>query len=239
MNILITILARGNSKGVKDKNIRMLGGKPLIAYSIETAKKWGKTSKIVCSTDSEKIAKVAKKYGAEVPFLRPKELATDKSGKVPAIRHALAKCEELYAMKFDLIVDLDVTSPFRTEKDLDNCLKLFIEKRPEIIFSVIKARKSPHFNMVRCNEEGYAELAMKSKKPVLRRQDAPKVYDMNASIYFYSRSFLINEKNNSVFSSKRAMIYEMGEQSSLDIDTEIDFKFIEFLIERGFLSLDK
>jgi len=237
MNILITILARGNSKGVKDKNIRKLAGKPLIAYSIETAKKWGKAKRIVCSTDSEKIAKIAKKYGAEIPFTRPIELSTDTSGKISAIRHALIKSEEIYNEQYDLIIDLDVTNPFRNEKDLENCLRLFTQKRPEIIFSVVKARKNPYFNMVKRNEKGFAELVCKSKKPVLRRQDALKVYDMNASIYFYSRSFLINESNKSVFSTKRVMIYEMAEESSLDIDRDIDFKFIEFLIENGAISI--
>ena len=134
MKILVTICARSGSKRVKNKNIRNLAGKPLIKYAIDLAIKWNKGDKIICSTDSQQIADIAKKSGAEVPFIRPKELASDKSGKVDVIRHALMKCEELFNEKYDLIVDLDVSSPIKTKEDLDKCLQIFKDKKPDIIF---------------------------------------------------------------------------------------------------------
>jgi len=237
MNILITICARGGSKGVKDKNIREIAGKPLMAYTIETAKKWGKAKRIVCSTDSQKIADIAKKYGAEVPFMRPDYLATDTIGKLPVTRHALIESERIFGERFDIIVDLDVTSPVRTVKDLDNALKIFMEKKPDVLFSVIEARKNPYFNMIELNKEGFAELSKKLEREILRRQDAPKVYEANASIYFYSRDFLLNEKYNTILSSKGAVVYVMDSANSIDIDNELDFRFIEFLLNNKVISI--
>ena len=126
MNILITICARGGSKGVKDKNIRLLSGKPLITHTIDLAKNWDKASKIICSTDSDRIAEVARQSGAEIPFIRPVELATDSVGKIDVIRHALINCEKKYNLRYDIIVDLDCTNPMRTIEDLDNCLKILL-----------------------------------------------------------------------------------------------------------------
>jgi CMP-N,N'-diacetyllegionaminic acid synthase len=237
MNILVTICGRGGSKGVRNKNIRELAGKPLIYYTIDVAKRWKKADKIICSTDSEQIAKIAKKFGAEVPFMRPEVLATDTAGKLPVIRHALRESETIYKKKFDIVVDLDVTSPLRTPQDLDNCLKLFMDKKPEVLFSVVEARKNPYFNMVELNKNGYAEVSKKSEKDFIRRQDVPKVYDMNASIYFFSRDFLLNDSHAAVLSSKRAIIYVMDNSGSIDIDSEIDFRLIEFLMQNRVVSL--
>lgn len=237
MNILITICARGGSKGVKNKNIKKLSGKPLIAYTIEIAKKWGKAKRIICSTDSENIAKVAKKYGAKVPFMRPKELAIDTSGKLPAIRHAFKMAEKIFNEKYDLIIDLDVTAPIRTIKDLDNCLRLFKKKKPEVLFSVVNARKNPYFNIVEEKDDGFITLSKKLTNPILRRQDSPEVYELNASIYFYSRNYLIDEKNKMVTLSKQAAIYIMNEYSTFDIDSELDFKVVEFLINQKVIEL--
>ena len=117
-NLLITICARGGSKGVKGKNTRSLVGKPLICYTIKQAKEWGRGKHIVVSTDSEEIAQVAKEFGVEVPFIRPAELATDISGKISAIRHAFIASEKIYREKYDMVMDLDVTSPIRKVSDL-------------------------------------------------------------------------------------------------------------------------
>lgn len=230
MNILITICARGGSKRVKNKNFRMINGKPLMVYTIEQAKRWGKAKRIVCSTDSEEIVKVAKENGIEV-IMRPDELASDSAGKVGAIRHAFNESEKLFNEKFDVIVDLDVTSPIRTVKDLDNCLKIFEEKKPEIVFSVVEARRNPYFNMVEKNKEGKVELSKKLDRLVLSGQEAPEVYDMNASIYFYSRRFLLDKSKIHPLSTENAAIYVMDEISAIDIDSELDFKYLEFLIK--------
>ncbi len=237
MNILITLCARGGSKGVKNKNIRELAGKPLIAYTINTAKKWGEASRIICSTDSKEIAEVAKKYGVEVPFIRPKKLATDSAGKIPAIRHALIECEKKYNEEYDIIVDLDVTSPIRTVDDLHNCLKIINERNAEFLLSVVKARKNPYFNMLEINKDGFAEVSKKLPQSLIRRQDAPEVYSANASIYFYKRDFLLDKRSDHPLTSKKVVIYEMGKMAAVDIDSELDFKFIEFLIKNKVVSL--
>lgn len=237
MNILITICARGGSKGVKNKNIRLLAGKPLIYYTIKVAKEWGKANKIICSTDSEDIANIAKEYGVEVPFFRPKKLSDDNAGKVSVIKHALIECEKIYGTQFDIVVDLDVTSPIRTTKDLDNAFLRFKQRDSDILFSVVESRKNPYFNMIELNKFGHAEASKKSSNKILRRQDAPKVYDANASIYFYKRDFLLNENNKSILDSKKADIFVMKDIYGVDIDSELDFKFIEFLIKEKVISL--
>jgi CMP-N-acetylneuraminic acid synthetase len=167
MNILCTICARGGSKGVKSKNTRILNGKPLIVHTIEQAKKWGRASHIIISTDSESIADISKKAGAEVPFMRPAELATDTSGKLPVLSYALYAAEEHYKTKFDVIMDLDPTAPIRKISDLNNCLELFLEKKPDSLFSAVVAPKSPYFNMVEVNSDGYAQLSKKPEKTML------------------------------------------------------------------------
>ncbi|MDE2223582.1 MAG: acylneuraminate cytidylyltransferase family protein [Candidatus Omnitrophica bacterium] len=235
INILLTIAARAGSKGVKGKNVRTLLGKPLIAHTILQALRWGKASKVVVSTDSPEIAKIARRYGAQVPFMRPAHLATDRAGKVPVIAHALKTCEEIYKTKFDAVVDLDATAPVRTVQDLDNCLALFAKHRPHTLFSVVPSHKNPYFNMVELDPSGRVRLCKQLKVKLKRRQDAPIVYDVNASIYFYDRDYLLGA-NPSVL-NKRCMVYVMNEESGFDIDREIDFKFLEFLSKEKIIHL--
>jgi CMP-N-acetylneuraminic acid synthetase len=236
MNILVAIAARGGSKGVKDKNIRLLNGIPLIAYTIIQALKWNKTTKLVVSTDSTKIAKIAKKYGADVPFLRPKELAGDNIPKIRVLRHTFISSEEIYRMKFNILVDLDVTAPIRRIEDLDNCFEIFLKESPKTLFSVVRSRKNPYFNMIEKGKDGYAQLVKFMDHPIVRRQDAPMVYSMNASIYFYSREFMLDTSYESPITD-RSSFYVMPEESRVDIDDEIDFKFVETLIKEGIVDL--
>lgn len=238
MNILLTIGARGGSKGVKNKNIRALMGKPLIAYTISQALLWGKARRVIVTTDSPQIAGAAREYGAEVPFLRPSELATDAAPKVPAIRHALIECERIHSETYDVVVDLDPTAPARSIEDLDACLALFMEKRPKTLFSVVVAHKNPYFNLVELNPDGFAHL---SKEPpggsVFARQSAPVVYAMNGSIYFYDRKYLIDEQTISPISDK-SIIHVMSDWSGYEIDREVDFDFTEFLVSKGRIRID-
>ena len=237
MNILVTICARSGSKRVKNKNTRLLAGKPLINYTIDLSKKWGKGTRVICSTDSKEIAEIAKKRGIDVPFIRPKELAEDTAGKVEVIRHAFKECEKIYKEKYDLVVDLDVSSPIKNAKDLDECFKIFKQKNPDIVFSVTNARRNPYFNMVELKDDGFVKLSKKPNKPVLRGQDAPKVFDMNASIYFYNRTFLENKKYVHPLSAPKAAIYIMPEIAAFDIDEKIDFTWIEYLIKNKVVEL--
>ena len=236
MSILGTICARGGSKGVKNKNIRNLMGKPLIAYTIEQALNWGRASEVVVSTDSEEIADVAKKCGALVPFMRPKELAADDSPKIPSIRHAMLKCEEVYKKNYDTIVDLDPTAPIRSISDIENAYKKFIERESCTLFSVIRAHKNPYFNMVELDSLGKVSLCKKLLGGVCRRQDAPAVYSMNASIYVYRREYLAEEANKYAYSDD-SDIYVMDDLSGYDIDREVDFRFVEFLVKEGWVQL--
>lgn len=232
MKILCTICARGGSKGLKDKNIRPLGGEPLIAHTIKQALKWGRARRVVVSTDSRKIAQIARRYGAEIPFMRPQTLAQDNIAKLDAIRHAMLESERYFKEEYDITVDLDVTSPLRRIQDLDGCLDTFTKKRPDVLFSVIAARRNPYFNMVEEKGDGFVRLCKQTPAGITRRQDAPQVYGMNASIYFYSKDFLLNENHKTPFSDRTA-IYVMDEASVFDIDSETDFKVIEFLMKEG------
>ena len=233
MKILGTICVRGGSKGIRNKNIRILAGKPLTAYTIEFLKKWGKADRIVCSTDSEKIAEIAEQYGVEVPCLRPPELADDKASKLSALKHIVQFCEQQENSEYDTIVDLDPTAPLRKKIHLDEAFKQFIENNANNLYSVCRAHKNPYFNMIEVDKNGYSHLCKPSN--VIRRQDAPAVFEMNASIYIYNRDFLL--KTNTIHSNK-TIIYEMPEITSVDIDSEIDFLFIEFLLEKGVFKFD-
>ncbi len=236
MRILATVAARGGSKGVKNKNIRNLLGKPLIAYTIEQVVKWNKFDKFIVSTDSQEIADAARHYGAGVPFMRPIKLASDTAGKLDVLRHTLIEAEKYYGIKFDALLDLDATAPVRTVEDIENIVNIFKVKNPDCIFSVVKARRNPYFNIVEENEDGTVKVCKQFSKEICRRQDAPVVYEMNASMYVYDRRFLLDTSNKMPY-SKKALIYEMEELSGFDIDSEIDFKFIEFLIKNDFVTL--
>jgi CMP-N,N'-diacetyllegionaminic acid synthase len=234
MIIVATICARGGSKGVPGKNIRHLCGKPLIVHTIETAQRCRLIDRIIVSTDSLQIAEIATNSGAEVPFIRPEELATDDAPKLPVIKHAIRFLETRQDYHPDIIVDLDPTSPLRTEKDIEACIKIVRDEGADNVFSVIAAHRNPYFNMVEVNN-GRVQLVKQLASAAARRQDTPPVYDMNASIYVWERDALIN--NDSLF-LERTRIYEMPEWAR-DIDGETDFKFAEFLIKEGRINVGK
>jgi len=225
--ILCTICARGGSKGVKNKNIRMLVGKPLIAYTIEAANLTNIFDHVVVSTDSDDIAEVSLHYGAEVFFKRPAELATDEAAKLPVIKHVLLESEKYYNKTFQVIVDLDPTSPLRTVDDIKGALEFFYKHNYDNIITATQSRKSPYFNMVEFDENGKLILCKKLNKQIVRRQDAPPTYDMNASIYIWKRNALLN--SNQIITDETGL-YIMPPERSIDIDNEIDFKFVEFLM---------
>lgn len=228
MKRICTICARGGSKGVKGKNTRPLLGKPLIAYSIEQAQASGLFDAIAVSSDSDLILNVAKEHGAEYLIKRPSELASDQAAKLPAIRHCVAEVERQRNGIFDTIVDLDATSPLRLVEDIGNAVVLLEESSAGNIITGMPSRRSPYFNLVELNEKGLVELSKPLKTPVVRRQDAPKCYDMNASIYVWQHEALF--RSNSIFNDD-TRLYVMPEERSVDIDTELDFKMVEFLMQ--------
>lgn len=228
VNVLCTICARGGSKGVKNKNIKELGGKPLIAYTIEQAKASKLFEHIVISTDSDAIADVAKAYGAEVFFKRSDEMASDTAGKLDVIKDAFIRSEAHYQKQYDYLVDLDATAPLRSVEDIKNSFAQFINNDNDNLITAMPSRKSPYFNLVEMENDGKVTLSKKLEGAILRRQDVPKSYDMNASIYIWKRECILKEKT--LFLDKTGL-YVMPEERSIDIDTELDFKFVEFLMK--------
>lgn len=231
MSVLCTICARGGSKGVPNKNIKELLGKPLIAYTIEQAFYCRFIDRVVVSTDSQDIAIIAKQYGVEVPFMRPSDLATDESPKLPVIQHAVRYYIENLNFKPDYVIDLDPTSPLRISDDIEKCLNLIMNDfNCDSVITGYRSNKNPYFNMVEIDPKGFAYLSKKTEKQVIRRQDAPIVYAMNASIYVWKTEVLLNQTR--IVSGKMKLI-EMPKERSIDIDTEIDFKLVELIMREA------
>jgi CMP-N-acetylneuraminic acid synthetase len=237
MNILITICARGGSKGIPGKNIKILNGKPLIYYSLNTASKFAdlfEGTDLVLSTDDESIKNQVGALGFEVDIdhTRPDFLASDTAGKIDAIEDVLKYSEEKNNKKYDFILDLDVTSPLRTLTDLENAFEI-LQNKPEAynVFSVSPANRNPYFNMVEENENGYYSTSKQGS--FLTRQSAPRVYDMNASFYIYRDTFFKDGLKKAI--TERSLIYEVP-HTCFDLDHPIDFLTMSFLMENGLLD---
>ena len=229
--LLITICARGGSKGIPGKNIKSIAGKPLIAYTIETAQKFAALHNgiIQLSTDDEQIIEVAAQWGLETNYRRPADLASDTAGKMPVIANALEHAERRQVKPFDFIIDMDVTSPLRSVKDLETALAL-LQQRSEAmnIFSVSKAHRNPYFNMVEEKGDGFVKLVKPGQ--FLTRQSAPKVYDMNASFYIFRRVFFDGAIKPVI--NDLSMAYEVP-HPCFDLDEPLDFHFMEYLMNSG------
>lgn len=241
-NFLITICARGGSKGIPNKNIKPLAGQELIAYTINHAQKFKEYLEnnhncrvnIEISTDSKKIKAVAEKYNLTNNYIRPNQLANDTAGKLGVIKDILLFSESEHSIEYDYILDLDVSAPMRTLTDLIEGLDIFLNsENASNLFSVSTANKNPYFNMVEENKDGFYSLS-KSIGTVLSRQEAPQVYEMNASFYFYKREFYTQTELN-LF--KQGLIYNMTHES-FDLDHIIDFEFLEFLITNNKLTFE-
>jgi len=229
-NIFCFIFARGGSKGVPRKNIRNLRGKPLIAYAIETGLSSDLIDRVFVSTDDLEIAEVAKNYGVEVPFIRPGDLARDDSPEWPAWQHAIREINNRRDFeKMDIFVVLPTTAPLRNVGDVDACINGFIISETDVVITVKNAARHPSFNMVSLDEDNYANLVMPVKKVVHRRQDAPSVYDMTTVAYVSRPDFILN--SSSLFEG-RVTAVKIPDERSLDIDTDLDFEFAEFLMSR-------
>ena len=235
MRTLITICARGGSKGILGKNIRQLNGRPLIAYTIEIAnafiQKFG--GDISLSTNNREIKRIAENYGLSTEYQRPDDLATDDAGKMAVIQDLLVYEESNSKIKYDLVLDLDVSSPLRNLADLTAALKLISnDSRALNLFSVNPASRNPYFNMVEQQKNGYYGLIKMGT--FLTRQSSPKVYDLNASFYFFKRGFF--EEGCSTIND-RSMIYIMP-HICFDLDHPIDFDFMEYLLINNKLGFD-
>jgi CMP-N,N'-diacetyllegionaminic acid synthase len=229
MSRICTICARGGSKGVKNKNIRDLAGKPLIAYTLEQAQASGLFDVIAVSSDSAEILQAGRKYGAEYLVERPADLATDTVGKLPVIRHCVEEIERITGEQFDVVVDLDATSPLRLVEDISGVLDLLQSGKTANVITAAPAHRSPYFNMVELGESGTVRLSKPQDNPILRRQDSPKCFDMNASIYAWRRAALFDYPT--IFNAD-TRLFVMPEERSIDIDTELDFGIVEFLMKK-------
>ncbi len=224
------VFARGGSKGVPGKNIRPLAGKPLIAHAIATGLATPGIDRVVVSTDDEAIAAAARAAGAEVPFMRPVELARDSSPEWLAWRHAIEELNRLDPGRpVGTFVSLPATSPLRAVEDVTNCLDVFRRGDSDVVITVRPAARSPYFNMIRADDAGYAEIAVRPPAAIARRQDAPKLYDITTVAYVARPDFIV--RANGIFEG-RVRFTEVPEDRSLDIDTEYDFELAEFLIGR-------
>ena len=232
MYVLGIIPARGGSKSIPKKNIRLLADKPLIAHTIEVAKECKTLNRIVVSTDDGEIAEVAKKYGGDVPFIRPNNLSLDDTPMVPVLQHAVAFIENKDNIHIDVVVLLDPTSPFRRVEDIEACIKKIDSYDADSVVTVCEVEHNPYFVMVELDDDKLVPL-IKSDKVITRRQDAPDVYRLNAAVYAIKRDVLMNE-NQIITDNTMAVI--MPQELSAHIDHEIDFEFVEFLIEKGIQS---
>lgn len=223
---IISICARGGSTGVPGKNIRPLRGKPLIAWTIEQALASGLADRVLVSTDSAAIADVARAHGAEVPFLRPAELATATAGKLPVILH-LVEWLEAEGVPVTRIIDLDPTSPLREVADIHACDRL-LDETTGLVLTGYESDKNPYFNMVEAKADGSIERVCPPAVEVLGRQGAPKVYAMNGSVYAWHRHSL----KRSLWDAGRIRLHVMPRERSVDIDHELDFDMVELLMNR-------
>ncbi|EHP89549.1 acylneuraminate cytidylyltransferase family protein [Methanotorris formicicus] len=226
MKILGLIPARGGSKGLPRKNIKPLLGKPLIGWTIEYAKNSKYIDKVVVSTDDEEIAKVSKECGAEVPFLRPKELARDDSPTIDAIIHAINWFEER-GMFFDILVLLQTTSPLRTTEDIDNAIELFLNNKEALSLVSVKENEHPPFWSLKI-ENRFLKPLFGEEYFRKRRQELPKSYMPNGAIFI---SYVNILKEYKTFYTPKTIAYIMPPERSIDIDNEFDFLLAEFILK--------
>jgi len=228
MFILGTICCRGGSKGVKGKNVRPLQGKPLIAWTVETALKCRLLNDVIVSTDSEAIAEAAKQAGVKTLLQRPAELASDTASKWPVFIHAIEEYEKLTGNKVDYLVDMDVTVPLKTSADIDGAIQLALnDKEAEVIITGYHPERNPYFNMMEIREDGFAHIVKQTAKPIVRRQDAPVVYSLTPAAYVVKKEAFYAADH---WSRAKCKIYPIPRERAIDIDTEIDFTIVEFLI---------
>ncbi len=236
MNILCIILARSGSKSVKNKNIRLLNNRPLIAYTIGSAIKSKLFKHIIVSTDSKKIKKISKKYGADVPFLRPKFLSKDNSKAVDALHHTLITCEKKFKIKYDYIVELMCTNPFKTSFDIKNVISKQIKSKADSVIAVTKLEDHHPIRIKKIENKRIKNFCLK-EIPETNRQDLkPDAYIRCGSIYSMRRDMLLKKVR---YGTKNSLAYVMPRKRVVNIDEELDFDFAEFLMKKYSIKVEK
>ena len=224
MRTFAFIFARGGSKGLPGKNIRLLGGIPLLAHGIRLAQKLDQVERIFVSTDDASIAAIAKEFGAEV-IARPAELATDTASEWMAWRHAINYVRETLGLDFDVLLSLPATSPLRNEDDVQSCLNT-LRDHVDVVVTVTPAARSPYFNMVCDDADGYVHILLGDAN-LKRRQDAPTVYDMTTVAYVTRPDFVL--AHESLFKGRVKSVV-VPKERAVDIDDEFDFRVAEALL---------
>lgn len=222
---LAVIPARGGSKGVPRKNIKELAGKPLIAWTIEEAKKSKYITRLILSSDDKEIIQVAEQYGCEVPFVRPCELAKDTASGMEPVFHAIAQCPG-----YDYVILLQPTSPLRTVEDIDTAIEKLLEDNKGFCVSVVETSESPYW-MYKINKEKTIVPLITDETKTTRRQDLPSIYSLNGAIYIAEINELLMKKS---FITNDTIAYIMSKEHSYDIDNMIDFVICETLIKESY-----
>ena len=235
MRILFVITARGGSKGVPRKNITEIAGLPLIAYKILAAKKCHFDNRLVVSTDDEEIASVAKRFGAEVPFLRPDYLASDTASSADVIDHAMNWIEENDSKKYDYICLLEPSSPFLSPSDLNRALDIMVSKEADTMLGMTEVEVSRQF-IHPLDENGGLSLFYDSIKNMsrLRRQDQKAEYTMNGCIYAAKWEYF---KKFHMFHSQNSVPFIMAREKSIEVDSMMDLEFARFVVANGLIDL--
>jgi len=232
-NILGIIPARGGSKGISRKNIKKLLGKPLISYTIDSAKKSELLKSIIVSTDDEEISAIAQEYGVEVPFLRPKELAGDKSSMVPVVQHAVRFMEGKDRVVYDYIVLLQPTSPLKTSEDIDATISKLIDTRSDNVYSVTELTENTYHPLrIKKIDGDKVTPFWENETEGVQRQGLPKVYRRNGAIFAFTRDLIMNK--DSIFGNEDSDTrgYIMPKERSVDIDSELDLLIAEYSLKR-------
>ena len=227
MKPICVIAARGGSKRVPKKNIKMLAGKPLIAYTIESALDSNIFGSVVVSTEDNEIARVSKRFGAEVPFMRPKNLATDTATTDDVLIHSVKKLRSL-GHKFEIMVNRDCTVPFIASKDIRHSIKLLKEKNCDIVCGVYRQHHNPYFNMMEPNSKGVLRFSKTQGMKNTNRHNMPTVFQLNGLAVFYIEKLL---KYRKLYMPK-ALPYEISPETGFMIDTEFEFKVAEMIAKK-------
>ena len=231
MKPICIIAARGGSKGVPGKNIRIVNSKPLIAHTILKAIKSKLFSHVIVSTEDKKIALVSKKYGAEVPFIRPKKYAVDTASLDDVLYHAVKKLYSL-GYNFETVVNLDCTVPFLRIKDIKGTVELLKKKKCHFVVGAYRQHLNPYYNIVELNSKGFVKLVKPVKKFFRTRQESPKVYQLNGLLTFNAKTIL--DKKIQWSNLPKTVIYEIPIESGVMIDTEFEFEIAKSMFKKWY-----
>lgn len=219
ISILGVTLARGGSKGIKNKNLVNINGKPLIYYTIKEAKKCKQLTKYVVSTDSNKIKKIAKKYKAEVPFVRPKKFSMDRSSSASALKHALKECEKIYNRKFDYVVELMTTNPLKSILDINKIIEIIIHNKADSVIAVNQLFDHHPARIKKIIKGKLYDFSVKEKLESRRQDLKPDAFVRSGSIYAMSRRYVMNGKR---YFSGKSFAYILPQKRTINIDDEND-----------------